>query len=147
MAQHKRIRPANFHRRPEQRDLPESRSTADQSGRGESDRALRDRDPQLRGERRDYLLYRDKSTKATRLVGHLHVDPAFNGGRSVGHGVLHGRGRGVELHRGLDLRQRRLQVVQIRTSVQLVSKHLYTGADRSGQVLCYTIPDERHEYR
>lgn len=127
--------------------MPESRSTADQSGRGESDRALGDRDPQLRGERRDYLLYRDKSTKATRLVGNLHVDPAFNSGRSVGHGVLHGRGRGVELHRGLDLRQRRLQVVQIRTSVQLVSKHLYTGADRSGQVLCYTIPDERHEYR
>lgn len=103
-----RPRSATFPRHLEQQNMLGTRSAANESHRVEGDRIGSDRDPQFRGKRGDHLLDRDKPAKAADLVGDLQADLASGDRRFVRHGVLHRWRSVVELHRGVDLWERRL---------------------------------------
>lgn len=53
----------------------------------------------------------------------------------------------MELHRGMDMGKRCVQIVQILSGVQPVSEHVCAGTDRCGQILCHKISYERDEHR
>lgn len=83
--------------------MPGTRSAIDQRHVSEGDRPRSHGVPKFRGERGDYLVDREKSTKTTQLVSDLHADSAFGGRRFIGHGVLYRRRSYVELQRSVDM--------------------------------------------